>query len=404
MWLKTILLSLREIRRNLMRSILTILGIVIGVAAVIIMVTLGTGATTSVTSEIESLGSNLLQMRPGQEESREGGAEREGKPFDYSDAVAIEREINGLAAVAPLAQGSTQVIYGNQNRSTTVYGSTNGYIISQNWVISTGRAFTDAESRSGNSVCIIGSTVREKLFGGQDPIGSIIRLKNISFKIIGVFESKGTAVFGMMDQDDFVLIPIRAFQRRIAGNSNVMGIIISAKNGVSTEKIKSDLQRLMRERRSIAEGKEDDFTVMDMKELVKRINTVTGILTALLSAIAAISLLVGGIGIMNIMLVSVTERTREIGIRLAIGALERDVLKQFLLEAMVLTSLGGLIGIAFGLSAAAVIAHFLKFSIVFSPGIIFIAFIFSAVVGMIFGYFPARKAARLDPIEALRHE
>jgi putative ABC transport system permease protein len=390
MWLKTILLSLREIRRNLMRSILTILGIVIGVAAVIIMVTLGTGATTSVTSEIESLGSNLLQMRPGQEESREGGAEREGKPFDYSDAVAIEREINGLAAVAPLAQGSTQVIYGNQNRSTTVYGSTNGYIISQNWVISTGRAFTDAESRSGNSVCIIGSTVREKLFGGQDPIGSIIRLKNISF--------------GMMDQDDFVLIPIRAFQRRIAGNSNVMGIIISAKNGVSTEKIKSDLQRLMRERRSIAEGKEDDFTVMDMKELVKRINTVTGILTALLSAIAAISLLVGGIGIMNIMLVSVTERTREIGIRLAIGALERDVLKQFLLEAMVLTSLGGLIGIAFGLSAAAVIAHFLKFSIVFSPGIIFIAFIFSAVVGMIFGYFPARKAARLDPIEALRHE
>jgi putative ABC transport system permease protein len=253
-------------------------------------------------------------------------------------------------------------------------------------------------------VCIIGSTVREKLFGGQDPIGSIIRLKNISFKIIGVFESKGTAVFGMMDQDDFVLIPIRAFQRRIAGNSNVMGIIISAKNGVSTEKIKSDLQRLMRERRSIAEGKEDDFTVMDMKELVKRINTVTGILTALLSAIAAISLLVGGIGIMNIMLVSVTERTREIGIRLAIGALERDVLKQFLLEAMVLTSLGGLIGIAFGLSAAAVIAHFLKFSIVFSPGIILIAFIFSAVVGMIFGYFPARKAARLDPIEALRHE
>jgi putative ABC transport system permease protein len=403
MWWQTILLSLREIRKNLMRSILTILGIVIGVAAVITMVTLGTGATAEVTSEIESLGSNLLYMMPGQRSS-EGGARVESKPFDYSDAIAIERDIDGLAAVAPFEQRSSQVIYGNQNRSVNVYGSTNGYIISQNWVVATGRTFTDSENRAGNAVCVLGSTVREKLFGGQNPIGSSIRLKNISFKVIGVFESKGAVGFGTQDVNDFVLIPIRAFQRRISGNSDIFTIMVSAKNGVSTDTVKEDLQVLMRERRHIALGKEDDFTVTDMKEIMSKINTISGILTGLLSAIAGISLLVGGIGIMNIMLVSVTERTREIGIRLAIGALERDVLKQFLLEAMVLTSFGGLIGIILGLSAAAVASHFLNFAFVFSPGIILIAFAFSAAVGLIFGFFPARKAAMLDPIEALRHE
>jgi putative ABC transport system permease protein len=403
MWWQTILLSLREIRRNLMRSILTILGIVIGVAAVITMVSLGTGATSSITSEIESLGSNLLFMMPGQE-PRQGGARIRGKPFDYSDAEAIEREVDGVAAVAPLNQTSLQVIYGNANRVASVYGSTNDYIISQNWVISMGRAFTDPENRTGNAVCILGSTVREKLFGSQNPIGSTVRLKNVSFKVIGVFGSKGALGFGTQDVNDFVLIPIRAFQRRIAGNSDILTILLSASNGVSTDKVKEDVQILMRERRRITDEKEDDFTVTDMKEIVNRISIITGILTAFLSAIAAISLLVGGIGIMNIMLVSVTERTREIGIRLAIGALERDVLKQFLLEAMVLTSLGGIMGITLGLSAAAVIAHFLKFSTVFSPGIILLAFLFSAGVGVVFGYFPARKAALLDPIEALRHE
>jgi putative ABC transport system permease protein len=403
MWWQTILLSLREIRRNLMRSILTILGIVIGVAAVITMVTLGTGATASVTSEIESMGSNLLFMMPGQENS-EGGRRVEAKSFDYSDAVAIERDIEGLAAVAPMAQGSSQVIYGNQNRSVSVVGSTNGYIICQNWVIAEGRAFTDSETRAGNAVCIIGSTVREKLFGSQDPIGSNVRLKNISFKVIGTFESKGAVAFGSQDQNDFVMIPIRAFQRRISGNTDIFSIMVSARSGVSTDKVKEDLQLLMHDRRRIAEGKENDFTVTDMKEIVSKISTVTGILTGLLSAIAGISLLVGGIGIMNIMLVSVTERTREIGIRLAIGALERDVLKQFLLEAMVLTSMGGLIGITLGLSAAALIAHFLNFSTGVSLGIILLAFLFSAGVGVVFGYFPARKAAMLDPIEALRHE
>jgi putative ABC transport system permease protein len=219
-----------------------------------------------------------------------------------------------------------------------------------------------------------------------------------------VFEARGAVLFGSEDTDNFIMIPLRAFHQRIAGNTNVPYIMISAEKGVSTAEIKEDIKLLMRERRDIIEGKEDDFNVTDMKEMVAQLNMITGILTGVLSAIAAISLLVGGIGIMNIMLVSVTERTREIGIRLAIGALERDVLKQFLIEAMVLTSLGGLIGIIFGISVAAVIAHFLNFSIVFSLGVILLAFFFSAGVGVVFGFFPARKAAMLDPIDALRHE
>jgi putative ABC transport system permease protein len=402
MWWQTILLALREIRRNLMRSILTILGIVIGVAAVITMVTLGAGATASVTSEIESLGSNLLYIQPGQRSSE--GVYIFGKPFEMSDAEAIRKNIDGLAAVAPINQSTTQAIYGNENWYTYLYGSTNDYIISQNMVVSMGQAFTEGDIRSGNAVCILGATVRERLFGGQDPIGSKVRLTNKSFKVIGVFEARGAVFFGSEDTDNFIMIPIRAFQQRIAGNTNVPYIMISAEKGVSTAEIKEDIKLLMRERRGIIEGKEDDFNVTDMKEMVAQLNMITGILTGVLSAIAAISLLVGGIGIMNIMLVSVTERTREIGIRLAIGALERDVLKQFLIEAMVLTSMGGLIGIIFGISAAAVIAHLLNFSIVFSPGVILLAFLFSAGVGVIFGFFPARKAAMLDPIDALRHE
>ena len=403
MWWQTILLSLREIRRNLMRSILTILGIVIGVAAVITMVTLGTGATASVTAEIESMGSNLVFMTPGQRE-REGGMRGTAEAFEYDDVLAIERDIDGLTAVAPMSQSSSQVIYGNQNRSVSVVGSTNGYMTCQNWVVAEGRAFTDSEIMAGNSVCILGSTVREKLFGSQDPIGSTIRLKDISFRVIGVFESKGAMAFGSQDQNDFVMVPIRAFQRRVSGNTDIFYIMFSVRSGVSIEKVKEDIKLLMRERRGIAEGMEDDFSVTDMKEIVNRISIVTGILTGVLAAIAGISLLVGGIGIMNIMLVSVTERTREIGIRLAIGALEQDVLKQFLIESMVLTSLGGVIGITLGISAAAVIAHFLNFSTVFNPAVIILAFLFSTGVGVVFGFFPARKAALLDPIEALRHE
>jgi len=399
----TILLALREIRRNVMRSSLTILGIVIGVAAVITMVTLGKGATLKVASDIARLGTNMLQVRPGQGFHGPGGTRSAASMFDVKDAEAIKRDISGLAAVAPTASDRLQAIFGNVNWATSVTGSDNAFLQVRNWTLKGGRDFTDNELQGGKAVCILGATVRDNLFGSQDPLGSMIRLKRLSCQVIGVLESKGQSSFGS-DQDDFVLIPLRTFQRRIAGNDDVEVIFLSAQDGVSTEKVQKDVERLMRERRHIAQGKDDDFNVRDMKELVSTLTGTTKLLTALLAAVAAVSLLVGGIGIMNIMLVSVTERTREIGIRLAIGAREREVLMQFLVEAVVLSSLGGLAGIMIGLSASAVGAHFLQVPFVFNLGIVLLAFLFSGAVGIVFGFFPARQAARLNPIDALRHE
>jgi putative ABC transport system permease protein len=267
-----------------------------------------------------------------------------------------------------------------------------------------GRKFTHSEISGGKSVCIIGASTKKNLFGAEDPIGMTIRLKKTAFKVIGVFKSKGQSGFGR-DQDDFVLIPLKTFQRRISGKREISSIMVSAVNGASTESVKKKLESLLRERRPGSKGTQgDDFSVMDMKEIASMLTSTTRVLTGLLGAVAAVSLLVGGIGIMNIMLVSVTERTREIGIRLAIGALENEVLKQFLLEAVVLSSLGGIIGITFGLSAAGLLAMLLGIPFVISPVIVLIAFMFSAAVGVVFGYVPARKAAQLDPIEALRHE
>jgi putative ABC transport system permease protein len=400
---ETILLALREIRRNLMRSSLTILGIVIGVAAVITMVTLGGGATVQVTSDIAKLGTNLLQVRPGQDRHGPGGTHATGDMFKADDAEAIVREIFGLSAVAPMASQATKAIYGNENWSTTVTGSTNAYFQVRNWLFESGRQFTDRELRGGKAVCILGPTVRNELFGGQNPIGAMIRLEKLSCRVIGVLESKGQSSFGT-DQDDFVLIPLRTLQRRMAGNTDVGVIFVSAQDGVSTKKVEQDIERLMRERRHISSGEDDDFHVRDMQELVSTMTGTTRVLTGLLGAVAAVSLLVGGIGIMNIMLVSVTERTREIGIRLAIGALERDVLRQFLGEAVVLSSFGGLIGIVLGIVAAAVGARILAVPFVFDLWIVVISFAFSAAVGVIFGYFPARQAGQMDPIEELRHE
>jgi len=397
------LLALREIRRNLLRSSLTILGIVIGVAAVITMVTLGNGATAQVTAEIASLGTNLLQVRPGQHFHGPGGTRSTAPMFTAKDAEAIRSDVAGVAAVAPSVYQGTQAIYGNTNWSTSVTGSTSAYLKTRNWSLSLGRNFSEGEQRAGKAVCIIGSTVRRELFGGEDPIGATIRLGKLACEVIGVLASKGMSSFGS-DQDDFVLVPLRTFQRRIAGNTDVSIIFVSAEDGVSTEKVKADIERLMRERRRIGAGEEDDFFVRDMREIVGALTGTTRVMTALLGAVAAVSLLVGGIGIMNIMLVSVTERTREIGIRLAIGALEREVLLQFLVESIVLSSFGGVIGIVLGVSAAAAGAGALSVPLVLDPGIIVISFTFSGVVGIVFGYLPARRAARLDPIEALRHE
>ncbi|MBW1740977.1 MAG: ABC transporter permease [Deltaproteobacteria bacterium] len=398
---ETILLALREIRRNLMRSSLTVLGIVIGVAAVIIMVTLGSGATVQVSEQIASLGSNLLMITPGQ---RIGMGQRSAAAaFDVDDAEAIARDIGSISAVAPSSAQGVTAVFGNKNWSTKAIGIDGQYFKVRNWTIESGREFISSELRAGKAVCILGATVRKELFGRQDPLGSRIRVEKVSCQVIGILEAKGQSTMGT-DRDDLILIPLRTFQRRIAGNQDIGLIQVSVQEGASTDKVKQDIEQLMRMRRHISPSEDDDFSVRDMKEIAKMLTGTTQVLTALLGAVAAVSLLVGGIGIMNIMLVSVTERTREIGIRLAIGALTREVLMQFLVEAVVLSSFGGLFGIVLALIASTGLARVLQIPFVFNLGIVVIAFFFSAAVGVIFGYFPARQAARMDPIEALRHE
>ncbi|MBN2700459.1 MAG: ABC transporter permease [Methylothermaceae bacterium] len=401
MFWNALILALRAIRRNLLRSALTTLGVVIGVGAVITMVTVGGGATAQVQEQIADLGSNLLIIRPGQ---RMSFGQRSAAPaFDLDDIEAIDRELASVAAVAPTAMQTMTAIYGNNNWSTTVYGVDNHFMTVKNWPLQGGRPFTVGELRAGQAVCILGATIREQLFGRQTPLGLKIRLEKISCEVVGLLEAKGQSFMGS-DQDDLILIPLRTFWRRVAGNRDIGLIQVSAREGFATEKVKHDIERLLRERRRIRRGQEDDFHVMDMKEIARTLTGTTRILTALLGAVAAVSLLVGGIGIMNIMLVSVTERTREIGIRLAIGALEREVMMQFLVEAMVLSSFGGIIGILLALAASLLLARLLQVPFIFNGGIVVVAYLFSAAVGVIFGYFPARKAARLDPIEALRYE
>ncbi|RFB94696.1 multidrug ABC transporter substrate-binding protein [Rhizobium leguminosarum bv. trifolii] len=400
MFFETLKLALRAISRNMLRSFLTVLGVVIGVAAVIALVTIGNGTTAQVSTELSRLGTNMLFVRPGQ--FGPGRASSEAKRFSVKDVAAIRDQISGLRAVAPLNQSTATVISGGQNHSTSVSGTTNDYFVAQDWNLALGRNFTPAEER-GQSRCIIGETVRSQLFGAADPIGQQIRVGKVSCPVIGVLAKRGQSGMGT-DQDDVVIMPVKVFQRRISGNSNVPQIIISASDGVSTAKVQSDVEDLLRERRKIIPGRQDDFNVNDMTQIADAMTGTTTLLTGLLGAVAAISLLVGGIGIMNIMLVSVTERTREIGIRLAIGALENQVLTQFLVEAVALSLFGGITGIALGLSLGLVAVTFLKVPFVFSPMMVAVAFLFSAAIGMIFGYFPARRAAQLNPIEALRHE
>lgn len=396
-----LLLALRELRRNVMRSMLTMLGIIIGVAAVIILVTLGEGATKQVTTQIASLGSNLLIITPGR---RMGpGQASSAAPFKMADVEAIEEGVLDVAGVAPVVTSPVTAIYGNQNWTTSVTGTTDQFVSVTNRRIEQGRNLTASEIRTGSSVCIIGRTVSDKLFGGQSPVGKRIRLQRISCQVIGLSEAKGQTGMGQ-DQDDLIVIPLRTFQRRISGNDNVNLIMVSARDGISTDRVARDIRALMRTRRHLSAAEEDDFSVIDTKEITAMLSNTTRTLTMLLGAVASVSLLVGGIGIMNIMLVSVTERTREIGIRLAIGALTRDVLLQFLVEAMVLSSFGGLIGVVLALVICASVASRLQVPFILNMPIILIGFAFAAGVGIIFGYLPAHKAANLDPIEALRYE
>ena len=398
-----ILLALSAIRRNVLRSVLTVLGVIIGVAAVIAMVTIGNGATASVAAQINTLGENVLTLTPGQQRGPTSGLRAEAKLFEESDVAAVSADITGVRAVAPTASKSMQAIYGNANWSTTVYGVNNAYFDVRNWAVQSGREFTDAEIRSGGAVCIIGAKVRKQLFADQDPVGVHIRLQAISCQVIGLLASKGQGGMGM-DQDDLVLVPLHTYQRRISGDRKVSSIQIGVRSGSDTKLVQNEVVTLMRQRRSIQPGQEDDFTVMNSQEFLTTLTSTMQVLTALLGAIAAISLLVGGIGIMNIMLVSVTERTREIGIRLAIGAFDNDVMVQFLVEAVVLASLGGIIGIGIGLAASLVGCLLMRLTFLPDLKIAVVAFVFSALVGVVFGFFPAQKAARLDPIEALRHE
>ena len=397
----TLLMALREIRRNTMRSLLTTLGIVIGVAAVIAMVTIGQGATAKVTADVAKMGKNLLTVVPGS--ARRGPTRGTAALFTKDDANAILNEINTVAAVAPSAGRGVLVVYGNQNHNTGANGSTNGYFDVLGFEIEQGRRFLDAELQGGTPVCILGATVKRELFGLQNPLGAQIRVGKLACQVVGVMAPKGQSTFGT-DQDDFLLMPLSTFHRRLAGNTDVNAIYVSATSDKVTNRTKQQLELLMRERRRIAPGQMDDFMVMDMKEVQKTLEGVTGALTALLGAIAGVSLLVGGIGIMNIMLVSVTERTREIGIRLAIGARAHEVLMQFLVEAVTLSVFGGMIGMLIGLGGSFAAVRALGLPFVLSPGIVVVAFGFSALVGIAFGFFPARKAARLKPIEALRHE
>jgi putative ABC transport system permease protein len=396
-----LLLALREIRRNVMRSFLTILGIVIGVAAVITMVTIGSGATLQVTEQIASLGSNLLMITPGQ---RIGMGQRSAAPaFEQEDVTAIQQEIPAIAALAPSSSEAVTAVFGNQNWSSKITGTDNQFLRVGNWQLAAGREFSAAELHTGKAVCLLGDTVRKELFGAQDPLGNKIRLGKFACQVIGLLAAKGQSTMGT-DRDDFILLPLRTFQRRVAGNQDINLIQVSIREGQSTETAERDITRLLRKRRHISALEEDDFSVRDLKEIAKMLTGTTQVLTALLGAVAAVSLLVGGIGIMNIMLVSVTERTREIGIRLAIGALEREVLLQFLVEAVVLSSFGGLVGILLALAASLGLAQLLQVPFVLEPGIVLLAFLFSAAVGVLFGYMPAHKAAGLDPIDALRHE
>ncbi|KIM11896.1 MAG: multidrug ABC transporter substrate-binding protein [Sulfuricurvum sp. PC08-66] len=395
-------LAFRAISRNIMRSFLTTLGIVIGIASVIILVTIGNGATQSVTGSIEKLGSNMLTLMPGQR-ARGPGQGNTASLFTSEDVRVLKHELSNIKAVAPQAARSVTAVYGANNHVTQLYGTDNDYFIAKDWGIEKGRAFTPAELQSGKASCIVGTTIEKELFGAQDSLGASIRLGKLSCQIIGVLASKGASGFGQ-DQDDIVLVPIRTFQRRISGSIDISSILISSNDGVDSTTVIEQVSTIMRERRHIGEGEEDDFSVFDLKEIINTVSQTTRILTLLLGAVAAISLLVGGIGIMNIMLVSVTERTREIGIRLAIGALEREVLMQFLVESIVLSMLGGVIGIILGLLGAWAGTVAFEIPFVMEANVILLAFGFSTMVGIVFGYFPARKAAQLDPIDALRHE
>jgi len=395
------LLALREIRRHLLRSILTVLGIVIGVAAVITMVTVGNGVTASVRAQIAQLGANTLMVVTNAQARTAGG----GPPpnFTREDVDAIRAQIGGIDAVAGQVNSSVTATADGINWQTSITGTTDDGIKIQAMTLTSGRVFTAEEEAGGKSVCIIGETVRKNLFANVDPVGRELRVGKITCPVIGTLKERGQGGPGS-DQDDTILMPARAVQRQIIGTTNIYWIVIGVKPAYDNNAVSADLSRLMRERRHISPGREDDFRLIDMKQISDTVSGTLRVMTALVAAIASISLIVGGIGIVNIMLVSVTERTREIGIRLAIGALAREVRLQFLTEAVVLCSLGGAIGIGLAFGLSVLLTRLMSVDFLFDPLINLGSLLFSSFLGIVFGYVPAQRAAALNPIEALRHE
>ena len=401
--------AMRALAVNKLRSALTMLGIIIGVAAVIVMIAGGAGAQARVEEQIRSLGSNLLLILSG---STTAGGVRMGfgsnMTISEDDAAAIPREIPATVA-APALRGTAQVVWGNQNWSTVIFGVTPEYIDVRQWELATGRLFETSDMAGATKVCLIGQTVAKQLFGGTDPVGQVIRVRRVPFTVIGVLESKGQSMMGY-DQDDLILMPISTARKRVLGSGNLakqrsVGTIwVKVAEGYDMKAAEEQVRSLLRQRHRLQAGQDDDFSLRNLEEVAATQEASSRVLALLLAAVASVSLVVGGIGIMNIMLVSVTERTREIGLRMAVGARTRDILGQFLVEAVTLSLIGGLAGIAIGVAAAIGIAEIAGWRIVLSPESVMLAVAFAFAIGVFFGFYPARKAARLNPVEALRFE
>ncbi len=396
--------ALRAIARNKLRSSLTVLGIIIGVAAVIAMVGIGSGASSMVQQQIASLGDNVINIWPGSMTSggAHGGA-GSASTLTEEDAVAIAQQVPEVTAVSPIAQSGAQLVYGDQNWSTRIYGVGVDYLQIRRWPVVSGDNFNQSAVRSSAKQCILGQTVVDNLFGGANPVGQTIRIKKMPFTVIGVLEKKGQNTWGQ-DQDDVVMVPYTTCMKKISGQTRISMILASATSMKILPVATDDITQLLRARHKIPLGEGDDFTVRTQQDVADIVGSTSSVMKSLLAAIASVSLLVGGIGIMNIMLVSVTERTREIGVRMAVGAKGWHILTQFLGESVVLASFGGILGIGLGLTTAHLVSRFKHWPILISPEAVIVAFLFSAAIGIFFGYWPARKASRLDPIEALRYE
>ncbi len=402
-------IAFRALRVNKMRSALTMLGIIIGVAAVIAMVAVGSGATARIQEQIQSIGSNMIMVIPG---SITNSGIRLGAgnavTLTQDDAKAIAAECPAVAAVAPVSRGGAQVVYGNNNWATSIQGTTPDYLVIRDNQIAEGQSFTQQDVESDAKVAVLGKTVVDNLFAGSDPIGQVIRIKNVPFTVVGALVPKGQSPMGQ-DQDDVILLPISTAKKKVLGvnqanAASVGSIMVQARDGSLMSQAEEQTRALLRQRHRLQPNQEDDFTVRNLEEVFSAQESSARVMSILLASIASVSLIVGGIGIMNIMLVSVTERTKEIGLRQAVGAKTKDILTQFLVEAVTLSLLGGIIGIVLGSAASVLISHFAQWNTLVSPTAILMAFAFSAFVGIFFGYYPARKAAFLDPIEALRYE